>query len=162
MRISIPTLMCALIAAANEFENRPPFQTKVLLLGDAIKEEVLLGTVMGMVSSALRVMVTEMLGLPATEPQEPPLHHVVFVFSLIGLANQHSASQEGRFRILPLYWPLSHGKGLLKGIKIEALCGDVRKYSEHKRSRAQQSSGILEGRKRRADAVTGGSSSSRG
>ena len=52
------------------------------------------------------------------------------------------------FRILPQYWALNHGKGMLKSIKVEGKCGDVREYPAGKLTWAQQEANVLAGRKR--------------
>ena len=96
-------------------------------------------------------MVIQILGNPKVPPVDVNLHHVLFVFGIILLCNQHSASRQGRFRILPIYWPRSHGANHLQSIKIEHLCGDLGKYSGQRITRRQAASGELSGRKRRAD-----------
>ena len=76
-------------------------------------------------------MVLESLDDSTSEPPPVEPHYVLLIFAFIGVANAQAQWWQGRFRILPQFWPLSHGNGILKSIKREPLCGDVRKHPRY-------------------------------
>ena len=129
----------------------PPYLSQVHVESGSTAEDIAIGQFMGLISASLRYMVLEILGGQTARPLPVPEHHVLFIFAFIGVANSHSKRQYGSFRILPQFWRLSHGPGLLQSVKVEALCGDVRKYAPRKRTLAQERDQLLVGRLSRGD-----------
>ena len=118
---------------------------------ESMSEDIPIGSFMGLISGSLRNMVLEILGGETSVPLPVQPHYVLFIFAFIGVANAQAKWRQGNFRILPQFWSLSHGKGILRSIKVENLCGDVRKHPHHKLTRNQQQNQELSGRKRRGD-----------
>ena len=129
-----------------------PYESQVHVQSAYVSEDIDIGPFMGLIGQSLRKMVHQILGGDISEPFFPAQHHyVLFVFALIGVANKQAKWREGTFRILPQYWPLSHGQGHLQSIKVECKCGDVRKHALHKRTLTQRRTQELVARKRRGD-----------
>ena len=107
----------------------PPYQSQVHVQNESMSEDIPIGSFMGLISGSLRNMVLEILGGPTSVPSSVQPHYVLFIFAFIGVANAQAKWRQGNFRILPQFWSLSHGKGLLRSIEVENLCGDVRKHA---------------------------------
>ena len=113
-------------------------------------EKMRVGSAMGLVSQGLRAMVAQILKLEDTVA--PRGDREFFVFAVVGLMNKHAEDNKGAFRILPIYGQQQqqpNAQRRLVNIKVEPMCGDVRKVA--KPTHAQQASGRLESRMRRAD-----------
>ena len=54
--------------------------------------------------------------------------NIRFVFQIIAFMNEEFRLKESRAAILRQPWPLSRGTNLLRTVKLEMLCGDLRKY----------------------------------
>ena len=114
-------------------------------------EKVVLGVVCALLSKFLRALVENSLGIHpgVTEPPEVALHVWKYLFTMLAFCNQIASLREGSFRMLPQYWQRSHGEQILRSIKIEFQCGDIRKYAGKRKTPAQMASG-LQGRCSRA------------
>ena len=114
-------------------------------------EKAVLGDVCALLSKFLRALVEKSLGIHpgVTEPPEVSPHVWKYLFTMLAFCNQIASLREGSFRMLPQYWQRSHGEQILRSIKIEFQCGDIRKYAGKRKTPAQMASG-LQGRRARA------------
>ena len=108
------------------------------------KEKVTLGVVCALLSKFLKAMVESCLGIKpgVTEPPEVALHVWKYLFTMVAFCNQIASLRQSSFRILPQYWPQRHGSQILRSIKIEFQCGDVRKYVGKRMTRSQSFEGL--------------------
>ena len=112
-------------------------------------EKMRVGSAMGLVSEGIASD-----GCPNLEVGRhscPRGDREFFVFAVVGLMNKHAEDKKGALRILPQYEQQQQpdAQRRLVNIKVESMCGDVRKHA--KPTHAQQASGRLERRMRRAD-----------
>ena len=107
-------------------------------------EKVVLGVVCALLSKFLRALVENSLGIHpgVTEPPEVALHVWKYLFTMLAFCNQIASLRQGSFRMLPQYWPRRHGAQILRSIKIEFQCGDVRKYGGKRKTRSQIDLGL--------------------
>ena len=107
-------------------------------------EKVGLGVVCALLSKFLRALVEICLGIHSgvTEPQEVALHVWKYLFTMLAFCNQIASLRQGSFRMLPQYWPRRHGAQILRSIKIEFQCGDIRKYGGKRKTQSQIDSGL--------------------
>ena len=115
------------------------------------KQQVPLGVICALLSKFLKAMVERALGVfpNITEPQEVDLHVWKYLFSMLAFCNEIASLQNSSFRILPQYWPLSHGYQILRSIKLELQCGDLRKYAGKRKTHGQIHGQLLNGRRSR-------------
>ena len=101
-------------------------------------------------------MVERALGIfsEVTEHQEVDHHVWKYLFCMLAFCNEITSVREGSFRILPQYWPLSHGQQLWRSIKIEFQCGDLRKYAGKRKTQGQRDAQLLNGRRSRGLRLT--------
>ena len=120
------------------------------------KQQVTLGVVCALLCNFLKALVENALGIfpDVTESQEVELHVWKYLFSMLAFCNEVASLREGSFRILPQYWPLSHGQQILRSIKIEFQCGDLRKYAGKRKTHGQIHGQLLGGRRTRALQLT--------
>ena len=112
----------------------------------------MLGVVCALLSKFLRVLVEKSLGIHpgVTEPSEVALPVWKYLFTMLAFCNQVASLREGSFRMLPQYWPRRHGEQILRSIKIEFQCGDIRKYAGKRKTHGQTHEQLLVGRRSRA------------
>jgi len=119
--------------------------------GQAV-ETVAVKDIMALLLSGFRNMLKRMLHdkstNDATDAEQVPAYRVRFVFATIMLMNAQAKMRNSNFRILPQL----DKSNQLDSVKVEATCGDLRKY-KHVTS-SQRTAGELAGRKRRADPYT--------
>ena len=113
------------------------------------KQQVTLGVVCALLCNFLKALVENALGIfpDVTESQEVELHVWKYLFSMLAFCNEVAYLREGSFRILPQYWPLSHGQQLWRSIKIEFQGGDLRKYAGKRKTQGQRDAQLLNGRR---------------
>ena len=125
-------------------------------LGTSVKctlrdQQVALGDICALLSIFLTKFVERALGvLPdITEPQYVDIHVWRYLFAMLAYCNEIASLENSFFRILPQYWPLSHGYQILRSIKLEFQCGDLRKYAGKRKTHGQIHGQLLNGRRSR-------------
>ena len=100
------------------------------------KQQVPLGVICALLSKFVKAEVERALRVfpDITEPQDVDLHVWKYLFSMLALCSERPSLLNGSFRILPQYWPLSQGYQILRSIKLELQCGDLRKYAGKRRT----------------------------
>ena len=114
-------------------------------------KKVVLGVVCALLSKFLKALVESCLGIQpgVTEPPEVALHVWKYLFTMLAFCNQIASLRQGSFRMLPQFWQRRHGEQILRSIKVEFQCGDVRKYAGKRKTQSQIASGLI-GRRSRA------------
>ncbi len=115
------------------------------------KQQVPIGVICALLSMFLKEMVERALGVfpNITVPQEVAIHVWKYLSSMLAFCNEVASLQKHSFRILPQYWPLSHGYQILRSIKLEFQCGDLRKYAGKRKTHGQIHGQLLSGRRSR-------------
>ena len=131
-------------------------------LGTSVKctlrdQQVALGDICALLSIFLTKFVESALGVfpDITEPQYVDIHVWRYLFAMLAYCNEIASLENSFFRILPQYWPLSHGYQILRSIKLEFQCGDLRKYAGKRKTRGQFHLQSLNGRRSRGLRQTG-------
>ena len=125
-------------------------------LGTSVKctlrdQQVALGDICALLSIFLTKFVESALGVfpDITEPQYVDIHVWRYLFAMLAYCNEIASLENSFFRILPQYWPLSHGYQILRSIKLEFQCGDLRKYAGKRKTHGQIHGQLLSGRRSR-------------
>ena len=113
-----------------------------------------LGQICGLLSNFFSGMVERILESDGPSPANVNHDHYKYVCMMIAFCNSLAEKLNGTVGVLPQYWPASHGKRILKTIKIEFQCGDSRKMGS-KQTQQQHQTGQLRGRKRRTTIYAG-------
>ena len=113
------------------------------------KQQVPLGVICALLSKFVKAEVERALRVfpDITEPQDVDLHVRKYLFSMLALCSEIPSLQNGSFRILPQYWPLSQGYQILRSIKLELQYGDLRKYAGKRKTQGQRDDELLNDRR---------------
>ena len=101
----------------------------------------------GMVSNILTVISKSILS-SHNSWSPPPIQNLWFVFNMAVFMNQYFMHRCQDARVVPVYWKNVGHSHILKALKVEMHCGDIRKY--HGKTAKQQRTGELQGSKNRA------------
>ena len=78
----------------------------------------------------------------------PPIQNLWFVFNMAVFMNQYFMHRCQDARVVPVYWKNGGHSHILKALRVEMQCGDVRKY--HEKTSRQKCIRELQARKKRA------------
>ena len=101
----------------------------------------------GMVSSILTAISTTILK-SHNSGSPPPIQNLWFVFNMAVFMNQYFTDCDQDARVVPVYWKNDGHSHMLKALRVEMQCGDVRKY--HEKTSRQKCSRELQARKKLA------------
>ena len=103
------------------------------------KEKVGICIVCALLSKVLRPVAESYPGIQpdSTEPPKVALHLWKYLFTILAFRNEFASLQQRSFRMLPQNWPQRHGCQILRSVKSELQCSDVRRYAGQRMTRSQ-------------------------